>query len=88
MALQETSGKVAGGFRRVSMRIRRNLVMIFDDCAAGPGYRQGPVLRPAGPVVRVPETGVQSRNILARLQGALWRFQRALGRLQKVLEGF
>ena len=38
--------------------------------------------------VQSPESGVESRNILARLQEALWRFQRCLGRLQEVLEGF
>ena len=34
------------------------------------------------------ESGGESRNILERLQEALWRFQRCLGRLQEVLEGF
>ena len=35
-----------------------------------------------------PESGGKCRNSLARLQEALWRFQRVLGRLQEALEGF
>ena len=42
MALPEMSGKVAGGFGRLSVRIRRDFVMILLA-----GIRQGPVLRPA-----------------------------------------
>ena len=38
--------------------------------------------------VRSPESGGNPRNIPARLQEALWRFQRCLGRLQEVLEVF
>ena len=43
MALPEMSGKVAGGFGSVSIRIGRNFVMILPA-----GIRRGPVLRPAG----------------------------------------
>ena len=42
MALPEMSGKVAGGFGRVSIRMRRDFVMILLV-----GIRRGPVLRPA-----------------------------------------
>ena len=38
--------------------------------------------------VRSQESRGESRIILERLQEALWRFQRCLGRLQEVLEAF
>ena len=46
---------------------------------------RGPVLGPAGPRARAPGRWRISQRALGRLQ-ALWRFQRDLGRLQKVLE--
>ena len=94
MALPESSGKVAEGFRRVSMRIRRDLgiysndfVMIVlpevarDQFFGQPVSARASAWAPEVPLKAFPESS-------GCLQEALWRLQRGLGRLQEVLWGF
>ena len=87
MALPEMAGKGAGGSGSVSSRIRRVFVMILlpelagDQVCGRPVAARASVRAPEGPLEESPES-------FGRLQEALWRLQRGLGRLQEVLVGF
>ena len=86
MELPEKSGKVAAGFGTVSITIRRDLVISYDDFVmiVLPEVARDQFEVP--PVYARPLEG--SPVCVGQLQEALWRFQRCLGRLQEVSEGF
>ena len=58
-------------------------MMYFENFAPGTSFEAGRTPRARGPGRRR-----VLQRAFGRLQEALWRFQGALGRLHKVLEGF